>query len=395
MNNLNAQNTMHETDNLKMQNNVVIKVIGIGGGGNNTVKSMIEDGINGVEFIVANTDEQVLQKSPAQQKLTLGKSARGLGAGADPEVGKNAALESETAIRSILQNADMVIIAAGMGGGTGTGASPIVAKIARDLGALTIGIVTTPFTFEGSLRVNNAREGLDTLREEVDSLIVVSNDKLLQQFGSISLTDSFAYANKVLKQTVRTITDLIAVPALINLDFADVVTIMKDKGPSLIGIGRATGTDKAIKAATQAVSSPILEASIFGAKDAIINITGSEITLDEAHKAVETVRKAAGVDLNIIFGVSINQDMGQDIQVSVIATGLSGKQLTKDGIKSDLANMLDTIELDFEDRQQSKTLNKQFSKNSNNHIDQKLDKKSKIDFIDEDENDDLPAFLRR
>ena len=234
------------TENNTNQSNidaiVNIKVVGVGGGGNNTVHSMVKEGIKGVEFIVANTDEQVLNTSIAHTILPLGgKDIGGLGAGAKPSRGRDAALESESVIKETLKGADMVIVAAGMGGGTGTGAAPVIAKIAKDLGALTVGIVTTPFSFEGSQRRANSDEGLTNIKKEVDSLIVVSNDKLLQQFGGISLKDSFMYADKVLKQTVRTITDLIAVPALINLDFADVTTIMKDKGAALIGIGKATG----------------------------------------------------------------------------------------------------------------------------------------------------------
>lgn len=386
-------------DNQNEQSIVKIKVIGVGGGGNNTIHSMIKDGIEGVEFIVANTDKQVLDTSIAHTKLSLGKSARGLGAGANPEIGKKAAQESEAEIRQTLEGADMVIVAAGMGGGTGTGASPIIARIAKELGALTVGITTTPFSFEGTKRVNNALEGLDVLREEVDSLIVVSNDKLLQQFGSISLKDSFMYADKVLKQAVRTITDLVTIPALINLDFADVTTVMKDKGPALIGIGKASGVDKAIKAATHAISSPILEASIFGAKDAIINISGGDITLDEAHKAVDTIKKAAGVDLNIIFGVSIVESLGQDIQVSVIATGLSGRSLTQQEIKDEVSSILDTIELDFEDQiTKDELINDPFPENAKMSLKNEVNllSEKQLDFTkDEDEDDDLPAFLRR
>ncbi len=378
---------------------VKIKVIGVGGGGNNTIHSIIKDGIEGVEFIVANTDKQVLDASIAPIKLILGKSTRGLGAGANPEIGKKAAIESEAEIRQTLEGADMVIIAAGMGGGTGTGASPIIARIAKELGALTVGITTTPFLFEGTKRVHNALEGLDFLREEVDSLIVVSNDKLLQQFGGVSLKDSFLYADKVLKQAVRTITDLVTIPSLINLDFADITTVMKDKGSALIGIGKANGQDKAIKAATHAISSPILEASIFGAKDAIISISGGDITLEEAQKAVETIQKAAGVDLNIVFGVSIVESLGNDMQVSVIATGLSGNRLTQQEIKKEVSSILDTIELDFEDSDtQQSLINDPFPESAKMHIQNntKPESNHQLDFsYDDEDDDDLPAFLRR
>ncbi|WP_127942684.1 cell division protein FtsZ [Mycoplasma sp. ATU-Cv-703] len=381
---------------------VKIKVIGVGGGGSNTIHSMIQEGIQGVDFIVANTDQQALNSSIANDRLTLGKSARGLGAGANPEEGHRAAMESESEIRDLLEGADMVIIASGMGGGTGTGASPVIAKVAKGLGALTIGIVTTPFAFEGTKRIDNAKVGLDNLRAEVDSLIVVSNDKLLQQFGSISLKDSFMYADKVLKQTVRTITDLIALPALINLDFADVTTVMRNKGPALIGIGKANGQDKAIKAATHAISSPILEASIFGAQDAIINISGGDITLDEANKAVETIKKAAGDELNIIFGVSIVESLGNDIQVSVIATGLKQqKPLTQEQIKHQVSQVLDTIDLDFEDEGTRELLVKDpFPESAKMHISEETRVKpvsadDSLELVDEDETDDLPSFLRR
>lgn len=397
--NAEAQEVVNDFQHRPEHGMVNIKVIGVGGGGNNTIHSMINEGIEGVEFIVANTDQQVINASIAPKKLSLGKSARGLGAGANPEVGKKAALESEQEIEQLLQGADMVIIAAGMGGGTGTGASPVIARIAKNLGALTVAIVTTPFSFEGSKRVTNALNGLEELREEVDSVIVVSNDKLLQQFGGISLKDSFMYADKVLKQAVRTTTDLIAIPALINLDFADVTTVMKNKGPALIGIGQANGPDKAIKAATHAISSPILEASIFGAKDAIINISGGDITLDEAQKAVDTIKKAAGVDLNIIFGVSIVESLGQDIQVSVIATGLSGRPLTEQEIKTEVSEVLDTIELEFEDNLTRETLiENPFPESAKFRIndDVNLRKKSQQQMMaDDDEDDDLPAFLRR
>ena len=376
-----------------------IKVVGVGGGGNNTVHSMVKEGIKGVEFIVANTDEQVLNTSIAHTILPLGdKSAKGLGAGANPAEGRKAALESENVIRETLKGADMVIIAAGMGGGTGTGAAPEIAKIAKELGALTVGIVTTPFSFEGTQRQKNAEEGLSKIKESVDSLIVVSNDKLLKQFGGISLKDSFMYADKILKQTVRTITDLIAIPALINLDFADVTTVMKDRGAALIGIGRANGEDRAIKAAAHAISSPILEASIKGATHAIINISGGDITLDEANKAVDTIKQAAGSDLNIIFGVSIVENLGKDIQVSVIATGLQNEdpnQLTEEEIKNEAAKAIESLNIEFEnDRTREILVTNPLPEEEKLSISEEVElQNSPFDINDEDE-DDLPAFLR-
>lgn len=376
-----------------------IKVIGVGGGGNNTVHSMIKEGIKGVEFIVANTDEQILNQSIADTVLPLGKqNAKGLGAGARPSEGRKYALETEELIKETLQGADMVIVAAGMGGGTGTGAAPVIAKIAKEMGALTIGIVTTPFSFEGTQRTINANEGLDNLKDSVDSLIVVSNDKLLHQFGGISLKDSFMYADKVLKQTVRTITDLIAVPALINLDFADVTTVMKDKGSALIGIGRATGQDRAVKAAVHAISSPILVASIKGASNAIINISGGDITLQEASKAVETIKQAAGSDLNIIFGVSIVENLGQDLQVSVIATGLSkdtDEQITEEEIMSEATKAVEDLNVDFEDEKTREFLIRNpLPEEEKLSIEDELEiQESPFDF-DDDDDDALPSFLR-
>lgn len=390
---------MIETNNNNKYDVVAkIKVIGVGGGGNNTIESMINEGIQGVEFIVANTDEQALNSLASRTDVTimpLGNSAKGLGAGAKPEQGRKAALESEQAIKESLQGADMVIVAAGMGGGTGTGAAPVIAKIAKDMGALTVAVVTTPFTFEGKQRAVNAEEGLKNIRENVDSLIVVSNDKLLQQFGGISLKDSFLYADKVLKQSVRTITDLISVKALINRDFADVTTVMKDKGRALIGIGKASGEDRAIKAATHAISSPILEASIKGATHAIISISGGDITLDEANKAVTTITQAAGSDMNIIFGVSINDDLGKDLQVSVIATGLLDKpQISQEEIIEEAAKAVESLDIEFEDNKTREILIEDLNARAATVANLEDTQISPFDILD-DEEDDIPAFLRR
>ena len=257
-----------------------IKVIGVGGGGNNAVNRMVEEGVRGVEFFVANTDVPVLRRSPVENKIILGKDlTKGLGAGGNPEVGKKAALESEGDIRTALEGADMVFIAAGMGGGTGTAAAPVFAKIARELGALTVGVITKPFTFEGMKRKKQAIEGIDELRSNVDSIIVVSNDRLLQLIGGRPMQEAFREADNVLRQGVQTITDLIAVPAFINLDFVDICAVMKNRGNALIGIGMSSGDDKAKEAAKRAISSPLLEVSVAGAKDAIINVTGNQISL--------------------------------------------------------------------------------------------------------------------
>ena len=298
-----------------------IKVIGVGGGGNNAVNRMIESGVKGVEFIVANTDRQVLNSSKADVKLQLGKS--GLGAGADPEVGRKAAEDSKDEITNVLKGADMVFVTCGMGGGTGTGAAPVIAEIAQSLGALTVGIVTKPFAWEGKPRSRHAEEGLEKLKDHVDTLIIIPNDRLREIIDkSTPMTEAFKEVDNVLRLGVQSISDLIAVTGLINLDFADVKTVMSNKGDALIGIGVATGENRAIEAAKQSVSSPLLETDIRGATDAIINITGgTNLSLFEVEDAVEVIREAAGTDINTIFGAVINESLGDDIIVTVIATG--------------------------------------------------------------------------
>ena len=299
-----------------------IKVFGIGGGGCNAVQRMVNDNVKGVEFYVCNTDLQTLQDSNCPNKIILGKNvSKGQGAGANPEIGLKAAQESEADIRKAMTGADMVFISCGEGGGTGTGAAPVFARIAKEIGALTVAIVTTPFTFEGPRRVNQAKIGLENLKKYVDSLIVVSNDKLLSIIGDIPMKESFSEGDKVLRQGVQTITDLIAVPAFINLDFADVKTVMEKKGTALIGIGYASGDDRARKAAEQAVRSPLLDSQIKGARYAIINVTGANISLQDSRIAVDYVRKAAGTDIDIIYGVALNEALGDGIIVTVIATG--------------------------------------------------------------------------
>ena len=298
-----------------------IKVIGVGGGGNNAVNRMIESGVKGVEFIVANTDRQVLNSSKADIKIQLGKT--GLGAGADPEVGKQAAVDSKDEITDVLKGADMVFVTCGMGGGTGTGAAPVIAEIAQNLGALTVGIVTKPFAWEGKPRSRHAEEGLERLKEHVDTLIIIPNDRLREIIDkNTPMTEAFKEVDNVLRLGVQSISDLIAVTGLINLDFADVKTVMSNKGDALIGIGVATGENRAIEAAKQSVSSPLLETDIRGATDAIINITGgNNLSLFEVEDAVDVIREAAGTDINTIFGAVINESLGDDIIVTVIATG--------------------------------------------------------------------------
>ncbi len=383
----------------EVKNFVDIKVIGVGGGGNNTIHSMIKEKIKGVQFIVANTDEQALNNTISDVILPLGEnSTKGLGSGADPVKGRQAALESEKLIKETLEGADMVIIAAGMGGGTGTGAGPIIAKIAKDMGALTIGVVTTPFSFEGTQRKKNAELGLINIKENTDSLIVVSNDKLLQQFGGISFKESFMYADKVVKHTIRTITDLIVVPSLINLDFADVTSVMKGKGSALIGIGKANGEDRAFKAAIHAISSPILETSIKGASHAIINISGSDVTLEEAQKASETIKEATGSDLVIIFGISVNENLGDNIEVSVIATGLSSdsEELTDKEIKEEISKTIETLDIKLENEKTKEMLVEDpLPEDEKITITDEVDlQNTPFDISDEIEDDDLPAFLK-
>ncbi len=300
-----------------------IKVFGVGGAGCNAVNRMVDDGVKGVEFYVCNTDLQCLNMSKCQNKIVLGKSTtKGLGAGANPEIGNKAALESEDDIRKAVNGADMVFITCGEGGGTGTGGAPVIARLAKEAGALTVGVVTTPFEFEGRKRNDQANVGLEQLREYIDSLIIVSNNKLLSVIGKIPMQDAFKEADNVLRQGVQTITDLIAVPAFINLDFADVRTVMAGKGTALIGIGMANGDNRAKEAAAKAIKSPLLEAQIKGAKAAIINVTGGPgISIYDSQVAVDYVREAAGNDIDIIYGVAINNQLGENIIVTVIATG--------------------------------------------------------------------------
>ncbi|KOP82053.1 cell division protein FtsZ [Cytobacillus solani] len=303
-----------------------IKVIGVGGGGNNAVNRMIEHGVQGVEFIAVNTDAQALNLSKAEIKMQIGgKLTRGLGAGANPEVGKKAAEESKEQIEEALKGADMVFVTAGMGGGTGTGAAPVIAQIARDLGALTVGVVTRPFTFEGRKRSTQAAGGIASMKEAVDTLIVIPNDRLLEIVDkSTPMLEAFREADNVLRQGVQGISDLIATPGLINLDFADVKTIMSNQGSALMGIGIAAGENRAAEAAKKAISSPLLEKSIDGAQGVLMNITGgTNLSLYEVQEAADIVATASDQDVNMIFGSVINEDLNDEIVVTVIATGFN------------------------------------------------------------------------
>ena len=315
---------MNNMFGLEMNQLAKIKVVGVGGGGCNAVNRMINSGLKGVDFIVANTDLQVLNDSLAPTKLQLGSELTdGLGAGANPAIGKEAALESKEDIEEALKGADMVFVTCGMGGGTGTGASPIVAEIAQDLGALTVGIVTKPFSFEGKKRMEQAIAGLDELKKHVDTLIVIPNDRLRELIDkSTPMLEAFREVDNILHRGVQSISDLIAITGLVNLDFADVKAVMKDRGNALIGIGVGSGENRAVEAAKQAVASPLLETSINGATDAIINVTGgSSLTLFEVEEAAEVIRTAANTDINTIFGAVINENLTDEVIVTVIATG--------------------------------------------------------------------------
>jgi cell division protein FtsZ len=310
----------------------VIKVVGIGGGGTNAVNRMINSGLSGVEFIAINTDAQALQMTDADQKIHIGeKLTRGLGAGADPKLGMEAAEESKAEIEEALRGADMVFVTAGKGGGTGTGAAPVVAKLAREAGALTVGVVTRPFAFEGRRRSTYAEEGIKRLKENVDSLIVIPNDRLLQVADKrTSMMEAFKMADDVLRKGVQGITDLITVPGLINLDFADVRTIMQGSGSALMGIGESSSETRSQEAAKAAISSPLLEASIEGATGIILNITGgSDLGLFEVNEAAEIVHNAAHQDANLIFGAVVDETFGERVSVTVIATGFDQRMATR------------------------------------------------------------------
>lgn len=313
-----------------------IKVIGVGGGGNNAVNRMITSGLKGVEFISVNTDSQALHLSRAGHKIQIGvKLTKGLGAGANPEIGAKAAEENREDLIQALKGADMVFVTAGMGGGTGTGGAPIVAEVAKEMGALTVGVVTRPFTFEGRKRALQAEKGIAELKSKVDTLITIPNDRLLQVVDKhTTIHEAFRIADDVLRQGVQGISDLIAVPGLINLDFADVKTIMMNTGSALMGIGQASGENRAADAARKAISSPLLETSIEGAKGVLLNITGGpNMTLFEVNEASEIIAEAADPEANIIFGAVIDDNLKEEVRVTVIATGFDQRQPQVGGIK--------------------------------------------------------------
>jgi len=345
-----------------------IKVVGVGGGGGNAINRMIDAGVRGVDFIAVNTDAQVLNASKAEKKIQLGT----LGAGGRPEIGKEAAMKAKKELEECLKGADMVFITCGMGGGTGTGAAPVIAEIAQNLGCLTVGIVTRPFSFEGKRRMDNALAGIDELKKHVDTLIVIPNDRLREIIDkSTSMLDAFKEVDNVLLRGVQSISDLIAVVGLVNLDFADIRAVMEKSGNAIIGIGIGMGEDRAIEAAKQAVSSPLLETSIHGATDAIINITGgSNLTLFEAEQAAEVVRAAANTDINTIFGSVINENLTDEVIVTVIATGFDKKN------KKPLYNQLNQVE-----------------KKNDSYVDDEDDDESSGGF--EPQEIEIPTFMHR
>ncbi len=327
-----------------------LKVLGVGGGGTNAVNRMIEAKIQGVEFIAVNTDGQALNRSNADIRLRIGDSlTKGLGAGANPEIGQKAALESKDELLGVLQGADMVFVTAGMGGGTGTGAAPIIAQMARELGALTVGVVTKPFLFEGRVRQTQAEKGVATLKENVDTLITIPNERLLQIVDkNTSIVDAFRMADDVLRQGVQGISDLITITGLINVDFADVKTIMSTAGSALMGIGTAKGENRATQAAKSAINSSLLEASIEGSKGVLLNITGSSnLTLSDVNEAAAVITEAADPDANIIFGAVIDESLGEEIRVTVIATGFEQRRPKRMGLDDLEIKPFVTDELDI------------------------------------------------
>ncbi len=361
-----------------------IKVIGVGGGGNNAVNRMIEGNLSGVDFVAINTDKQALQTSDAEYKIQIGeKLTKGLGAGADPKIGTKAAEESRDEIFEALQGNDMVFLTAGMGGGTGTGAMPVVAEIAKELGVLTVGVVTKPFAFEGRTRMKNALAGIESLRKNVDTLVTIPNDRLLQIAGkNTSIIEAFNIADDVLKQGVKGIADLITVPGEINLDFSDVKTIMSDSGLAHMGIGTAEGEDRAIEAAKKAIHSPLLETTINGAKGVLINITaGPSLGLFEANAAATVVHDAVDEDANVIFGAVIDENMKDMIKVTVIATGFSADN-----------RQADEEEFDLKKKTKPET-NKTITSNKEKTV---SDKDESQEATEKEKNDfDIPTFLRK
>lgn len=374
-----------------------IKVIGVGGGGNNAVNRMIEHGVQGVEFIAVNTDAQALNLSKADIKIQIGaKLTKGLGAGANPEVGKKAAEESKEQIEEVVKGADMVFVTAGMGGGTGTGAAPVIAKIAKELGALTVGVVTRPFSFEGKRRQTYAANGITTMKDSVDTLIVIPNDRLLEIVDkSTPMLEAFKEADNVLRQGVQGISDLIAVPGLINLDFADVKTIMSNKGSALMGIGIASGENRAAEAAKKAINSPLLETSIDGAQGVIMNITGGvNLSLFEVQEAAEIVSSASDEEVNMIFGSVINENLKDEIVVTVIATGFNedSNQNKQPQTRPNVKQAKTTTSTQSQNQNQSQTQQRREQPVNEQPQYQEPARETNVDY--QEDMLDIPAFLR-
>ena len=375
-----------------------IKVVGVGGGGTNAVNRMIRAQVQGVEFISINTDSQALQGAQAPNRIQIGeKLTRGLGAGGNPSMGQKAAEESSEELYEALRGADMVFITAGMGGGTGTGAAPIVAQIAQDLGALTVGVVTKPFSFEGNRRRSSAEEGVTALKDKVDALITIPNDRLLSIADQkMSMTDAFAMADEVLHQGIQGISDTITKPGMINLDFADVKAIMSHAGSALMAIGRAAGEDRAEKAAQAAVSSPLLEVSISGAKGVLFNIAGSDFTLHEVNQAARVIQDAADGDANIIFGAVIDERLQDEIQITVIATGFEGRTNTvQRGIKPVSRDLQRPRTSSFDEQRTAET--RVEGTRPDTRVEPRRDPQpyTRPDTDDGDDEYDIPAFIRR
>ena len=339
-----------EFEDMEYEQFAKIRVVGVGGGGNNSIDHMVANKVNGVDFVAVNTDVQALKKSTANDKLQIGtKLTKGLGSGGNPEMGRKSAEESREDLKEILGGSDMVFVTAGMGGGTGTGTAPIVANVAKEMGALTVGVVTRPFSFEGRRRAQQAEYGISELKEQVDALITIPNDKLLQIVDNRTpMTDAFAIVNDVLHQGIQSITDLISTPALINLDFNDVKSVMKDAGSALMGIGVAKGENRAVDAATAAISSPLLESSIDGAQGVILNITGcNNLSLFEVNEAAKIVEAAADKEANIIFGAAIDPSLDDEVRVIVIATGFDNEKKVKEEPKK--SSSAGSFEFDVDD----------------------------------------------
>ena len=371
-----------------------IKVIGVGGGGGNAVNTMISCNIHGVDFIVANTDVQALRMSKAPVKIQLGgQSTKGLGAGANPEVGKQAALEDRERLAEVLSGADMVFVAAGLGGGTGTGAAPVIADVAKELGALTVGVVTKPFTREGRQRLSKAEHGVSDLKKHVDSLIVIPNDRLLGLAGkSMSILDAFKPSDDVLRQAVQGISDLITTSGLINVDFADVKAIMSERGMAMMGIGISSGDNRAVEAATKAISSPLLEEiDISGARGVLVNISGSSnMTMDEFDVASRIIHEKVNEDANIIVGLVIDEDLGDFVKITAIATGFGDRfdlEKTKKELHNNVAQISEKNEINREIPA--------FIRNRQKQQPEVFSRQQRGFFMDEDDQYDIPTFLRK